>query len=234
MPEINGFWRSNGAVFVILKSLVEIIETIGKLIEEHEIAEPKLAAHYDKYQDDESDEVMQEFAEIMENIMELESILGNVTDILRLTCSIELEARINMFCFFNIGEVAADAIETLSLVKKMEVAHSVLGVKQFKGSKPYEALNDLVEWRNLYAHGKCTDMPKDKLRKNHLVAPDKFPSPKDNIDDTIKSVSHYLAVITHLRNISQNERTSGWLRQDIEVAELLEELKDTGYQHLVE
>ncbi|HZK52793.1 MAG TPA: hypothetical protein VFC84_01125, partial [Desulfosporosinus sp.] len=155
----------------------------------------------------------------------LESKLSSLIDTAILMCCIALESRVNMFCYFNIGEETTDAIETLNLVKKVEVAHRVLRKRPFKGTKPYEAINNLVEFRNLYAHGKCTDRPKDKIRKNHLTHPDSFPEPRDKLVNLIKYIEEYLYVNNHLSCISEHQYTSGVLSQNIDIQDWLEKLK---------
>ena len=220
------WWRDNGAIFVIIKSIEETYSICSSILEESEKISPILAEHYDKWKDDyETDEAMSEFCEITDEMSLLESKLSSSIDTAILMCCIALESRVNMFCYFNIGEETTDAIETLNLVKKIEVAHRILRKRPFKGTKPYEAINDLVEFRNLYAHGKCTDRPKDKIRKNHLTHPDSFPEPGDKLADLIKYVEEYLLVNKHLSSISEHQYTSGVLSQHIEIQDCLDKLK---------
>ncbi|HZK61602.1 MAG TPA: hypothetical protein VFC41_05955, partial [Anaerovoracaceae bacterium] len=59
------WWRDNGAVFVILKSLEETYSICNSILEETGRIRPLLAEHYSKWQDDfETDEAMSEFCEI--------------------------------------------------------------------------------------------------------------------------------------------------------------------------
>jgi hypothetical protein len=234
MEEYKGpFWRSNNSIFIIIKSLKEIHRLVGLLQDENKVVQSKVKKHFGKYTDNEySDQAMIEFAEIIGNFVIYQSELEGFVNTATFMANVELESRINMFCFFNIGEVATDAIETLSLVKKMEIVHCVLGIAQFKGTKPYEALDRLVEWRNKYAHGKCTDMPKDKLRKNHLNYPDKYPSPKEMVENLLKYINHYLIITDHLSQISRHSYTSGSLSQNIEIEKLKSEIEKSDFHIL--
>lgn len=131
-----------------------------------------------------------------------------------------------MFCFYNIGEVTTEAIETLSLLNKLEVAHRILNIPQLVGTQQYTALKELVSWRNAYAHGKCTDMNTKSLKKNHLESPERYPDYIDSVIILTKQSSNYLYVLDHLRKRSKHPQTSGKLAQHEEIRELNKELKN--------
>jgi hypothetical protein len=121
------FWRSNGAIFIVIKSLAEAEQVLNKMLREQRIVDRKLAVFYARYPPKtdaaESDEVMEEFADICERLWNLESDLSCCTRTAILMAIIELESAVNMFCYFNLGETVTDAIENLSIGAKIEVAH---------------------------------------------------------------------------------------------------------------
>ena len=43
------FWRSNGAIFIVLKSLAEAERVLNKMLREQRIVDSKLAGFYAKY-----------------------------------------------------------------------------------------------------------------------------------------------------------------------------------------
>ncbi len=113
------FWRSNGAIFIVLKSLAEAEWVLNKMLREQRIVDSKLAGFYAKYPPEvdvsDSEEAMEEFGDICERLWELEADLSCSTRTAILMAIIELESTINMFCYFNLGETVTDAIENLSL-----------------------------------------------------------------------------------------------------------------------
>jgi hypothetical protein len=220
-------WRSNGAIFVVLKSFKEIISLLGQHEEEKSEIKDKLNDHFIKHIDDmHSDDAMIAFCEINDKLWDLESNIQSSCDAAILTSCIDIEARVNMVCFYNIGEVTTDAIETLPLVNKLEVAHRILDIPQLIGTQQYTALKELVSWRNAYAHGKCTDMNTKSLKKNHLESPEKYPDYIDSVNILTKQSSNYLYILDHLRKVSKHPKTSGKLTQHEEIRELNKELKN--------
>jgi hypothetical protein len=164
---------------------------------------------------------MDNFSDICIRFWNLEHKLKCSARTANIMAAIDLEASVNMFCFFNLGEITTDAIENLPLPGKLTVIHRVLGLSDFKGTKPYEAVRSLVNWRNAFAHGKCTDMPIRSIKVNHLTKPKELAESRDIVRETLELLHRYVVVCTHLRKISKHPYTSGYLVQLDEIEQLL-------------
>lgn len=138
---------------------------------------------------------------------------------------IDLESKINQFCFFNLGEITTDSIERLSLLEKLEVAHSVLGLSSFKGSRPYQVVRAMVNWRNAFVHGKCTDMPYNKIRDNHLKEPKKLLESPDEIKEMLEMLNGYILACKYLSKISKHSYTRGHNIELDYIGELIDDIK---------
>ena len=223
------FWRSNEASFIVLKAVTEAELVLNKVLREGRIVNGKLIIYYSKYPSNsdeaKSDEAMEEFSDICQRLWELESELSCCTRTAILMAIIDLESTVNMFCYFNLGETATNAIENLSLTAKIEVAHRVLGLPEFKGTHHHHAVRMLLNWRNAFAHGKTTDMPYSSLRENHLREPKKYPDPGDMVQEMLTLLRGYLAINQHLREISKHPYTSGYAVEQKELEERLERIE---------
>ena len=223
------FWRSNGAIFIVLKSLAEVEQVLNKMLREQRIVDSKLDAFYAKYppetDESDSDKAMEEFGDICERLWSLEADLSCCTRTAILMAIIELESTVNMFCYFNLGETVTDAIENLSLVAKIDVAHRALALPDFKGTHQHRAVRTLLNWRNAFAHGKCTDMPVGSIRENHLKEPEKYPDPGNEFQEMLSLLRDHLLVSQHLRKVSKHPYTSGYPVELNEVEDWLEKLR---------
>lgn len=223
------FWRSNGAIFIVIKSLAEVEQVLNKILREQRIVNNKLADFFAKYPPEtneaESEEAMEEFADICERLWNLEADLSCCTRTAILMDIIELESTVNMFCYFNLGETVTDAIENISLGAKIEVAHRALALPDFKGTHQHRAVRTLLNWRNAFAHGKCTDMPVGSIRDNHLKEPEKYPDAGSEVQEMLSLLRDYLVVSQHLRKISKHPYTSGYPVEMNEVEDRLESLR---------
>ncbi len=197
------YWRSNGAIFIVIKSLKEVERILASMLREQRIVNKKLGEYFVKYPDktDDSEEAMDEFADICERLWEIELNLSSSTRTAILMAVVDLESSVNQFCYFNLNGIVAEAIERLSLIEKLEVAHAVLNQSPFRGSRPFQAVHELVNWRNAFAHGKCTDMPFNTIKENHLKTPKKYPEPGDEVQEMLELLDHYLIVCKHLSKI---------------------------------
>jgi hypothetical protein len=223
------FWRSNGTIFIVIKSLAEAEQVLNKMLREQRIVDSKLAVFYAKYPSEtdeaESEEAMEEFADICERLWNLEADLSCYTRTAILMAIIELESAVNMFCFFNLGETVTEAIENLSLGAKLEVAHRALTLSDFKGTHQHRAVRTLLNWRNAFAHGKCTDMPIGSIRENHLKKPEKYPYPGSEFQEMLSLLRDYLVVSQHLHKTSKHPYTSGYPVELNEVEDWLDKLR---------
>ena len=220
------YWRANGAIFIVLKALKDTERALASMYREQRIVNDKLEVFFDKYPEDtHSEEEMEEFGDICERLWLLESDLGCCTRTTILMAIVDLESTVNRFCFFNLGEVPTDAIERLSIAEKLEVCHSVLGLSNFKGTRYYQAIKSLLTWRNAFAHGKCTDMPFNKIKENHLKAPKKYPEAFDELQEMLSLIESYLLICTYLPSISKHPYTSGYSVEWEEIEEYLVKIK---------
>lgn len=206
MNERKFRWRPNSAVFTIVKNLEDIDFLLKFLFEEQIRISPLLDEHYDKFKESNSSKALDEFSKITERYSGAELSLRCSVDSAILLSVIDLESLINQFCYYNLGEMATDSIETLSMLNKMEIIHRVLNLEKFKGTKPYESLKSLVNWRNKYAHGKNSDMPSKPLRKNHIEQPEEYKNTAgDKTEELIKQIENYIVMIDYLETINGNE-----------------------------
>lgn len=225
------FWRDNGAVDIISKSLSEIKGILTQMIDEGRIVKAfyaeypsfkKLQAFYYEYppsvypvpreeQAAYTEYVAEEemFWEISGRFTHLEHDLACCARTAILMAAIDLEAGINKFCFYNLGEEATNAIERLTPAEKLTVIHKVLDLGDFKGTSQYESVIALAKWRNAFAHGKCPDMPARSLRENHLSEPKNLRGSGEVVNEVLKLLRHYIVVHSHLNKISQHPSTSG-------------------------
>jgi len=205
------YWRSNSSMFVVIKSLAEVHRLLGRLLKEERSAAPKLEEFYSRHPEDElSEEFFDEFADIMDRIWGVEAIIGWSSSTAILMSAIDLESTINRFCFFDLGETTTEAIESLPMWAKLEVAHRVMGLSEFKGSKAFQYVRELATWRNKFSHGKNTDMPIRTLRDNHLQEPKILPEVEQVIGELVKLVRGYIFVDRYLSNIARHPYGKGY------------------------
>lgn len=147
-------WYGNGAIHIVLKSLFEVDETLERLVKEARNLDEQLRPLGLKYPSDML-AVQERFNWDFHRLYdELEVELRHSTDTAILMAAIELESDVNGLLYRDIGEAVGEAAESLSLLNKLEVAHRILGKPRFKGTAQYEAVHQLVKWRNAFAHGR--------------------------------------------------------------------------------
>jgi len=223
-------WRSNGAVFNVVKNLEDVEYLLEFLFDENERISCLLDGHYAKFEDSHSEGALEDFSKITNNYMDAELSLRFSVDSAILLSIIDLESMINQFCYFNIGEVATESIESLSVMNKLEIIHKIFNLKQFKGTKPYESLKSLVGWRNRYAHGKNPEMPVKSLRKNHVEQPEEYKtSAGDKVAELIKQVENYIIVLDHLDMINKNEHIILTHRNHCSIEEFINKFKKVKF-----
>jgi hypothetical protein len=233
--EVDGpYWRTNGAIMIVQKSLSEVVRVLASMLREQRIVDKKLGPYFDKYPDDPdsyTDEAADdEFGEICDRLWWIESDLSCQTRTAILMATIDLESTINRFCYYNVGETTAESIERLSLTEKLEVIHAVLHLNSFKGTHQYQAVRKLVNWRNAYAHGKCTDMPHNTIKENHLKQPDKFPGSADEVQELLEHLDAYLLISRYLCKISNNKYTSMYPIEYDEIEDILRDIRTFHFE----
>lgn len=201
------YWRSPCAVFHIEESLSNLLTLLDQLIIINENTDKKLAIYFSrKPKPKEGD---QEFAEICNELWELEHKIRLNIEISILMAAIEAEATINQFCVYNIAKDIVESIEEINPCKKLKVASAAVGKPGVKSKAPYEALKKLTSWRNAFAHGHCTDRPTKSLRHNHLIEPPEFPGVPSYIKLLISMLGGFVKIEPYLASISKNPYTAG-------------------------
>ncbi len=205
-------WHNNGATDILSKSLDEVVEIFKLFIEEGRILVQKLLAHIT---DEEYFYCLEMFGSVPDEEHEFFAKYNTLQGRLKLFARtaivmavIDLEARINKFCFYNLGEVTTNAIESLTLTSKLEVIHKVLGLAEFKGTSQYAAIRSLVKWRNAFVHGKRTDMPVNSIKENHIAQPKEFRVSRDIVEEALEHLRYYYVIYSHLNKISKHPYTS--------------------------
>lgn len=218
-------WRSNGAIFIVLHSLEDIVKNLDLLVEEQLIIEPVIDIFFAKYPTEEeaqTEEALSEFSSIQYKSDCLASRLSSLVDATILGACIKLESDINRFCYYNLGEIATESIESLSLINKLEVALGVLHFKSFKGTAEYASLKRLIAWRNAYVHGKCIDRPTKSIKKNHLEHPESYPTLYDEIKQLRTLLEDYISIKAYLIECCVRPEAVFISDEDLEIERYLE------------
>lgn len=213
-------WSANTSIFVLIKNIEVLKSVLDKYIErQHEFAEEDKIIN--SCPEDQRGKIMEQLsiecinkinAEGMSTLKLYSDIKAMIDSSILMAC-ISLEFSINCFCHYNLGEECCEAVERLSTVEKMIVCNKFISSdnNNFKGTSCYQAVRELNNWRNKYAHGKATEENPLKLY--------------DHIKQFIKYMQYYLRVKKYM---SENDISGkiGWLLQDDEVGELVSYIKE--------
>ena len=132
-----------------------------------------------------------------------------------LMAAIDIESEVNRFLFFNIGEETTNTIERLTVEAKLQVAHGVLNLPAFKGTKPHQAVVEIAKWRDKFAHGKIPDMPGRDLRSIHLQG-GRLKSSRAELAEMVRLVEFYLVLREYIASIDKTplgQTLSGDIRE---------------------
>jgi len=218
------YWRSGGAIFHILDSLTDLPELLSNLLIVHESTEIQLNEYYERHPNEpSSDDELQEFGEICDDLWELEDKVKAKAELAILMSAIQGEDFINRFCIFNVHKDISESIESLSPAEKLLIASAAVGEKSTKGTAVYEAIKKLSTWRNAFAHGHCVDRPTKSLRHNHLISPSQYPGVPDTLAKMQELIGCFIKIDEYLRSISVNPYIAG---KSVEVEEIKEQLKE--------
>ena len=204
------YWRSGCAIFLALDALMDLPKLLSKLIKVYERTEINLDKYFKKHpkepnDDNESDE----FAEICNNLWELEHKIKIKAELAIIMSAIIAEEHVNRFCLFHLHKDIIESIENLSPPKKLLLASTVVGDKSVKSTTIYEAINKLSKWRNAFVHGHCVDRPTKSLRHNHLIPPSQYPGVPDTLAKMQELIGCFLKIEKYLKSISLNPYTAG-------------------------
>lgn len=209
-------WRNNTAYSIMMISLMQVFEALDGILNEW--------THLKSVPEENEEEVnlhLEQFGALFLHEAKLEM----ASDTYILMGNIDLESKVNMFCFYNLGETVADSVERLALDDRLEVAHCVLSLNQFKGSSEHMYLKKLIKWRNAYVHGKHPRRSYRSLRENYLVTGVTYRTVEEVIVELLDLSKAYEAVRLHLEKINVSDRSKGLLRDTRSPGALADELK---------
>lgn len=213
------YWRDGGGMFHMQVSINQIAyELLPDLISATEVW-MAVEDDVDPEADTEGDE--SPFREELDALMDVESEIIRLSDLVIFMAAIEAESAINKFAVFNVHKDAAEAIETLSPPDKLVLVSALVNAAPVKGTAAFEAIRKLTSWRNAAAHGHCVDRPTTSLRKNHLISPKELPLVPAKLSELQDRLRDYFRVKEYLRGISVNRYAAGRLVNDDEIADAL-------------
>ena len=206
------YWRSNGASFQLAEALSILVELLKDLPEVNERISMTLEKHYKIFptlRASSSDEAMEKFADICDELWKLEHKIVLKAQLIVLMAAIQVEELINKFCVFNLPREFVETIERLSPAEKLTAGVSALGRRKVRATPAYRAIVELMGWRNAFAHGHCVDRPLKSLRHNHLISPEEYSGVPDSIAKMLKLAAGYTQVSDYIRRVSINPYTRG-------------------------
>lgn len=218
------YWRSGGAIFQLLDAFEDMLSLLIALLPVHQDVESQIESFFKRHPNEPSDEEEQyheEFAEIIEPLVDVEHKVRLKAELVILMAAIEVEDRMNQFSVFNLHKDVAESIEKSTTSEKLLILSNYVGASDAKGSVAFEATKKLSGWRNAYAHGHCIDRPTKSLRHNHLVPPGQYPELPDALKLVKEMIFAYFKVVEHLSVISKNPYTAGTRAEDDEIRDFL-------------
>jgi hypothetical protein len=206
------YWRGSGATFQLVDALSVLVELLGDLPEIHTRTGKEIDGHFRRFptaRASKSDEAMEEFGNICDELWELEHRIILKTQQALLMTAIQVEELVNRFCVFNLPRELVETLERLSPADKLTAAASALGRRKVRGTAACAAITGLMGWRNAFAHGHCIDRPLKTLRHNHLISPEEYPGVPDSIALMLKLTAGYTRAAEYVARISVNAYTRG-------------------------
>lgn len=206
------YWRSGGASFQLADALTTLVELLAQLPDLNQRITLALSDHFVKYptlRASQTDEGMQEFLDICDELWALEHRITLKAQLVILMTAIQAEELINQFCVFNLPREFVETLERLSPAEKLTAGASALGRRKVRATPAYGAVGELMAWRNAFAHGHCVDRPLKSLRHNHLISPEEYPGVPDSIVLMLKLTAGYTRLAEYIKRISKNPYTRG-------------------------
>jgi hypothetical protein len=239
LPGTNEYWEDNAALGIVVSALRRVYSTLKSMVEETAQIQKTIDKHgeidYLKISNEDSKEYeryIDTYAHFIFLGFDVESDCRTAI----LMAAIDIESEVNRFLFFNIGEQTTNSVERLNVEAKLQVAHRVLGLSDFKGTRPHQAVIEIFKWRDRFAHGKIPGVPGRDLRSIH-VTPRGYKQTGEELSDTVKLMEFHILLREHLSSIDKS-RWGGILNNDIrDIRDLLPTLKKfkfTGLHAVVE
>lgn len=217
------YWRSPGIILQLTISLEELCYLLRSLLELHPKIEGLISEYFERNPNPDDDNP--EFGNIRDPLWRLEANITLKSELVVFMAGIDSEDHLNRIITYNLHKDIADSIEKLSPPEKLLIISANLTGKSIKGFRPYEVIKKLSGFRNLYAHGHCTDRPIKTLRHNHLISPEEHPSVPKAIDFMVEQLKGYLDLANYLQKISKNDYTASGSTHDDEIQKYLNKIK---------
>ena len=223
------YWRSGGASMHAVGALedltIELLPNLGGLID---VTSEKLKPHFEKYpkvRGAKSEEALQEFMDIAEELYRAEDKIVLKCELVNLMTAILIEETVNMLCVFNLSRDVVEPIEKLAPASKLAIAARILNRRVRKDDAGMQGLNDLMQWRNAFAHGHCVDRPTKTLRHNHLIMPeDRFRTLPKSIGGMLKLLAGFAKADALIRRCSINKYVRGRSAETTAIAAMSQEI----------
>ncbi|HEY8601232.1 MAG TPA: hypothetical protein VIL85_22565 [Thermomicrobiales bacterium] len=206
---MDSYWRFNGASEIVTKSLTEVEDYLAQLADLLPRIARLRADLQQRYPDWDGTPRNCPNEWVSDEAYAWHMAAGQAEDWLRsatrtavLMATIHLEAIVNWLLYARFGDELTEAIERLTLIAKIEVAHGVLSQGPFRGTAAYAAARSLTNWRNAFAHGKNPDRRTQTLKENHLTHRTISATSRIVVSDMIAQLDRYLTVMDHLAPLS--------------------------------
>lgn len=215
-------WISNGAEYSFHMQLIDIYNILNKFLIVNKLVVPKIEELHKELEEYTVHE--DSFNRISGEIYKLTNLIDisvykiyTIIDVAKMLMCIDLEMRINKFCYYNLNDDVFEAIEKLDISKKLIVAIYSVDNSKFKGTKQYEYVNSFKGFRNSYAHGKVQEIiikeknqeeiQKKKLRCNRISKCNSEilfeKSLLDQINELMKFCGEYIILINYLNDLNK-------------------------------
>lgn len=214
-------WISNGAEYSFQMQLIHIHDLLNKFLLVIKIVDPRINDIGKTLQ--KSDLTNIEADDLNIERLKLYKLndysfyeIYNIIDVAKILMCIDLEMRINKFCYYNLNNDVFEAIEKLDTISKMIISTNWINLNNFKGSKQYEYIREFKNFRNSYAHGKISEItlkksddenPKKINLKDNRISDDKYKTLFDvslleQTSELIKLCNKFINLINYLNRIN--------------------------------
>ncbi len=213
-------WQSNGAIEILFSTLIRVEQQANALLAKDSSAiawmkefvaqhiEPLDAADFKGNLEDVLDPKL--LTETNNQVVAIFNLVAGISCDIRtanLMAAIDLEATVNQFLVMHLTEPVVESVDRLSIIGKLIIAHSILGLTSFEIEEPkiQQAISALFDWRNAFAHGKLPGFKKNlSLKKLHLKTPEErgVADPQEELKEMIRLLDGYLLARKYLRRIS--------------------------------
>lgn len=140
-------------------------------------------------------------------LLDFETQLSYHTRAAILMAAFHLESRLFDFCWHNLGEHAAKAMEHLNLTQKTTAAHDIL-TRTALPAEVGRAVREFVGWRNDFAHGRRPGWPGSLAGFKRKRPSSRTDEPGEEVAETLHLMQQFLVICRHLDAISKHPDTT--------------------------